>query len=461
MKLFNTPITSLGPVHFIGIGGIGMVGLVEILARLGCVVQGSDLSAGYAERLRDELGVVVHEGHAAKNVGDAKLVVVSTAIKKDNPELLEAEKRGIKIIHRADLLAEIMQHYQTIVVAGTHGKTSTTAMIFTALREAGANVGVIDGGILNDIGAPVVLPPKAGDWLVVEADESDASFLKLPVQIAVVTNIEPEHMDTYDGQEAKLVAAFGQFMGKAEIAVVCGDDANALAAASMADIETVTYGMGEGAVEEFDVATDMYIPQGRGMAFDAIVRGGRLDDVVVAMPGAHFVNNALAVLAVGSILRFDLNKITEGLARFKGVGRRFSCIGRLFGDANGPEVIDDYGHHPTEIKATLSAAKHVYGKGKVVAVIEPHRYTRVRDLMDEFATCAAVADTVLVLPIYAASEAPIAGISSDVLAEKMGAETVTEEGLAAKLTSLNLGPNDGVIVLGAGKSSKLAKGLGK
>jgi UDP-N-acetylmuramate--alanine ligase len=424
-----------------------MVGLAEVLRHWGVEVQGSDLDPDYARRLE---GVKVFDGHDAANIDGAKLVVVSSAIGEANPELAAAKAAGIPVMHRAELLAEVMDQYQSIAVSGTHGKTSTVAMAYAALKAAGLKVGVIAGGILNDLGGPVAMPPRAGDWLVVEADESDASFLKLPAKVAVVTNIEPEHMDAY-GSEAKLVEAFVEFMDKAEAAVVCGDDPNAMLASARTGADVVTYGL----EDVNDVYASMYAPQGRGMAFDAVIRGGTLEDVVVSMPGAHYVRNALAVLALASVLKLDVAFAAEGLAQYKGVGRRFSVVGKL---AGGAEVVDDYAHHPTEIAATLEAAKTLY-KGRVVAVIEPHRTSRVRDLMADFSTCARVADAVLVLPLFAAGEAPLEGVDAKALAEKMGARTVEEGELADVLDGLDLGDGDAVVVMGAGRSSKVAKAL--
>jgi UDP-N-acetylmuramate--alanine ligase len=461
MKIFGTDVQGL-VIHFVGVGGIGMSGLAEVLTGQGAKVSGSDGGAkGDFERL-EKAGVKVFRSHAAGNVPEGAVVVVSTAIPQDNPELVQARAMGLKLVHRAEVLAEIMTNYQTVAVSGTHGKTSTTALIYTALKAGGANVGVINGGVLNALGTNAVLPRKTGDWLVVEADESDASFLKLKPTVAVITNIEPEHMDTYKTEE-KLVQAFVDFADSAEAAVICTDDPNGLIVSARTSSDVFSYGMEEGS----DAYTDSYSPtkagvNGMGMAFDASIRGGVLEDVVVALPGAHYVLNSLAALAVASIAQVDMAKAADGLAEFRGVGRRFSKVGEW----HGADIIDDYGHHPTEIAATLDAAKQVYG-GKVVAVIQPHRYTRLRDLMGEFATCAKVADVAVLMPVYSAGEAPIDGVSHIALGERMEEAGLPEEihvvqdehGLQKVLHHLHVGKGDVVVCLGAGTITDYAQHL--
>lgn len=468
MKIFGNNPTQTGTVHFIGIGGIGMSGLAEMLARNGFKVQGSDQGHGYTEEHLKQAGATLFVGHAAEQLGDARLVVVSTAIKETNPELAAAKAQGIKVVHRADVLAEIMKNYQTVAVAGTHGKTTTTALVYSALKAGGVPVGIINGGVLNDVGSNIVAPPKAGDWLVVEADESDASFLKLNPTVAVITNIEAEHMDTY-GTEEKLLQAFVDFATSAQEAIICAEEPNGFIVQSRAEPqsggEVISYGIDVNSERGFDVYATMFTPQGRAMAFDAVLRGGVLDDVVVNTTGQHNVSNALAALSVAQLLKADMNAAADGLASFAGVGRRFSSVGHLNGDQNGAEIIDDYGHHPTEIATTLAAAKGA-AKGKVITVIQPHRFTRLRDTLEAFAACAKVADGVILLPVYAAGESPIDGVNSDVLAEKM-AETETtilgvvpdEKALRDLLTKEKLGKNDMVMCFGAGSISAMAKQL--
>lgn len=463
MNIFDKHAKEL-VIHFIGVGGIGMSGLAEVLASVGAKVSGSDGgSKGDFERL-EKAGVKVFRNHAAGNVPDGAVVAVSTAIPATNAELVEARAKGLKIVHRADVLAEIMQHYQTVAVSGTHGKTSTTALIYTALKAGGLKVGVINGGILNALGTNAVLPARLGEWLVVEADESDASFLKLKPTVAVITNIEPEHMDTY-GTEAKLLEAFVKFADSAEVAVICTDDPNGLIVSAQTSADLFTYGMEEGA--DAYAATYSATKQGvngMGMAFDATVRGGVLEDVVVALPGAHYVLNSLAALAVASVAKADMVAAAEGLAEFRGVGRRFTKVGEW----HGADIIDDYGHHPTEIAATLDAAKHVY-QGKVVAVIQPHRYTRLRDLMSEFATSAKVADVAVLMPVYSAGEQPIEGVSHEELGRLMEEAGLPEEihvvqdeiGLQKVLHHIQVGKGDVVVCLGAGTITDYAKHLGQ
>lgn len=443
--------------HFIGVGGVGMCGLAEILAQQGAVVSGSDSgSKGDFERLA-RAGVKVFRSHDAANVPAGAVVVKSTAIKPTNPELAIALERGQKVCHRADILAGIVGNYKGIAVSGTHGKTSTTALIYTALKAADVDVGIINGGVVNAFGGNALLPQHQDGWLVVEADESDASFLKLKPAIAVITNIEPEHMDTY-GTEEKLVDAFVQFANNAEVAVICADDPNSAIVEARAENDVFTYGLQEGA----DSYALSYTPQGMGMAFDASLRGGLLEDVVVSMPGVHFVQNSLAALSVAQVVRADVAKAAEGLSHYQGVGRRFSKLGQF----HGADVIDDYGHHPTEIATTLEAAKQVY-TGQVIAVLQPHRFTRLRDLMDEFATCAKVADACVIMPVYAAGEDPIEGITHTALVAKMKEAGLPEEVFAAEdetglikvLHHLDLKPGDAIMCMGAGSITDVAHHL--
>lgn len=459
MTLLGKPVKGQ-VLHFVGVGGIGMSGLAEVLAKQGAVVSGSDSgSKGDFTRL-EAAGVTVFRAHAAEHVPHGAMVVISTAIKPENPELSAAHAQGLKVLHRAEMLAAIMQNYQCVAVSGTHGKTSTTALIYAALKAANIPCGIINGGVLNDLGTNAVLPPKLGDWLVVEADESDASFLKLPCKIAVITNIEPEHMETY-GTEEKLVEAFIQFADNAEMALVCTDDPNGQIVAMRTQTEVLTYGQEDGA----DSVVQSYAPQGEGMAFDATVRGGLLEDIEVALPGTHYVLNSLAALTVAQMVSADVVKATEGLKTFGGVGRRFTKVGTF----HGADVIDDYGHHPTEIATTIDAAKQRYGAkgGRVIAVIEPHRYTRLRDLMNEFAGCAKVADAAIIMPVYSAGESAIEGITHTELATCMEATglpaevyaVADEDGLHEALHDLAPKAGDCVLCLGAGTITTFAKHL--
>lgn len=460
MDLFNTPVAD-HVFHFIGVGGIGMSGLAEILAKAGAVVSGSDIGSKTDFGRLELAGVTVFRQHNANNVPASAIVVISTAIRDDNPELMAARNRRQRIVHRSDILDEIMRNYKTVAVSGTHGKTSTTALVYTALKAGGVSVGVINGGILEDIGTNAILPPHLHDWLIVEADESDASFLKFSPDICIITNIEPEHMDTY-GSEDKLVTAFEQFANRSALAVVCGDDPNTAIVAARAETDIVTYGFGNDDEATYDsVASDARVKDGK-MVFDAVVRGGVLDNVTVSLPGMHYVLNSLAALTIAQIAGADVMAAADGLAHFKGVGRRFSRVGTF----HGADVIDDYGHHPTEIATTLDAARRVY-TGKVVAVIQPHRFTRLRDLMDEFANCAKVADIAIVLPVYAAGEPPIDQVDHRVLARNIDAVGMPEDvfavadeaGLFEILHDLELKKGDVIVCLGAGDITTMAAHL--
>ncbi len=461
MKIFGKSANELGNIHFIGAGGIGMSGLMEGLHSAGFNVSGSDAAADdntNVTRLRD-LGIDVMNGHDVSHVDGAAIVVVSTAITPNNVELIAAEGAGRDVIHRADMLAEIMQNFNTIAVTGTHGKTSTTALIYTALKAAGIDVGMVNGGVLTALKTNVILPEKPEGWLVVEADESDASFIKFKPDIGVITNIEAEHMDTF-GSEEKLLSGFKTFLDNIkDIAVLCADDERVALLEAFAACDVVTYGF-----DEFSDARTVGtpVPQGRGMAFDAILRGGHLPDVVVNAVGVHNVQNALSALAIAQILNADVNKAAAGLAEYAGVGRRFTLVGHF----HGAEVIDDYGHHPTEIAATLEAAKKVYAEGKVVAIVQPHRYTRLRDLMDDFATSVKVADAVVVLPVYAAGEPEIEGVNHLTLAEKMRAAlpekpvlVAENEFVLAELLEPYAEDGNGLLFMGAGTSGRMARGL--
>ncbi len=452
MKILGATAVSGTIFHFIGMGGIGMSALAGVLNTKGFNIQGSDLSYNKnMKRLKKE-GVKTFTKQCAQNIPDKGVVVVSTAIQKDNVELIEAEKKGLTIAHRADILAQIMANYKTIAVAGTHGKTSTTALIYTVLQSAGLDVGIINGGILNDLGTNAKL--GTSEWLVVEADESDNSFSKLTPTLSVITNLEPEHMETF-GTEQALFAAYRSFMKNTKedgALVLCADDPQLeyLSAGCAADV--VTYGLEDNA----DVYAKMYCASKAGMAFDAVLRGGILEDCTVAMPGTHFVQNALAALAVAQLLALDLNLAAKGLEAFAGVGRRFTKVGTF----DGADIIDDYAHHPTEISATLEAAKQRYA-GKVIAVIQPHRYSRLKDLMDEFAASVKVADDVVLMPVYAAGEQPIEGVSHKSLADKIEADVSFAEDAddLADYLDGKVKKGDAVLCMGAGSITAMAQNL--
>lgn len=454
---------DIGPVHFVGIGGIGMSGIAEVLCNLGYRVQGSDMAeSANVQRLRAK-GITVAVGHLAENLGEARVLVVSSAIKRDNPELVEARRRALPVVRRAEMLAELMRFKQAIAIGGTHGKTTTTSMVAALLEAGGVDPTVINGGIINAYGTNARI--GEGDWMVVEADESDGTFVKLPADIAVVTNIDPEHLDHYGTFDAAR-AAFRQFVENVPFygcAVMCLDHPEVQALVGrIEDRQIVTYGANPQAdVRYFDVQTK----DGKSQ-FSAIIRDratGReetLEDLVLPMPGLHNVANATAAIAVADHLEIPADAIRKGLANFSGVKRRFTHVG----NANGIDIIDDYAHHPTEISAVLGAARAA-AKGKVVAVMQPHRYTRLQSLFDDFCACLNDADTVIVTPVYEAGEAPIEGFDRDTLVSGIRArghrDVFALEGpdALAKLVSEVAEPGDYVICLGAGSITNWAAAL--
>lgn len=404
---------DIGTIHFVGIGGIGMSGIAEVLHNLGYTVQGSDIAdSANVKRLRD-MGIDVHVGHRAENLGDAQVVVVSTAVKPDNPEVVDARERLIPVVRRAEMLGELMRLKWSIAVGGTHGKTTTTSLVSAVLDGAGLDPTVINGGIINAWGTNARL--GTGDWLVAEADESDGTFLKLPATIAVVTNIDPEHLDHYGDYET-LKKAFDSFVENIPFygfAVLCIDHPEVQnMIPRLSDRRVVTYGFSPQA----DVRGVNMTPGMDGVAFDAVIRNrktGETRDIVdlhLPMYGRHNVQNALAAVAIASEMNLDDGAIARSLAKFTGVKRRFTKTGSV----DGVTIIDDYGHHPVEISAVLAAARDAT-KGQVIAVVQPHRYTRLRDLFEDFCTCFNNADAVIVAEVYAAGEAPIDGVNRDAL----------------------------------------------
>jgi UDP-N-acetylmuramate--alanine ligase len=402
---------DIGPIHFVGIGGIGMSGIAEVMHNLGYKVQGSDVADGANVRRLRAQGIPVHVGHREENLGEAQVIVISSAIKAGNPEVDAARARLLPVVRRAEMLAELMRLKWCIAVAGTHGKTTTTSMVASLLEAAGFDPTVINGGIINAYGTNTRL--GAGDWMVVEADESDGTFVKLPATIAVVTNIDPEHLDFYGDFDA-VKRAFQAFIENVPFygfAALCIDHPEVQAMINrVPDRKVVTYGFSPQA----DVrAINVRFAQG-GAFFDVqftdratgqrrVVRELRLP-----MPGQHNVQNSLAVAAIARDMGLDDEVLKKGLANFSGVKRRFTRTG----EANGVTVIDDYGHHPVEIAAVLAAARGAYS-GRVISVVQPHRYTRLKHLFNEFCTCFNDADIVIVADVYAAGEAPIEGADRD------------------------------------------------
>jgi len=461
MKMTRT----IGRVHFIGIGGIGMSGIAEVLHSLGYAVQGSDQADSANVQRLSAKGIKCFVGHKAENIGDAEVVVVSTAIKKSNPELIAARERLLPVVRRAEMLAELMRFKQAIAIGGTHGKTTTTSLVATLLEAGQLDPTVINGGIINAYGTNARI--GRGDWMVVEADESDGTFLKLPADIAVVTNIDPEHLDHY-GSFDKVRDAFRQFVENVPFygfGVMCTDHPEVQALVSrIEDRRVITYGENAQA----DVRFENHRMDGAVSVFDVVIRnrksGGHeaIRDLRMPMAGRHNVSNATAAIAVARELEISAEDIRKGLAAFGGVKRRFTPTGSW----NGVQVFDDYGHHPVEIKAVLRAARDST-KGRVIAIAQPHRFTRLHDLFDEFSACFNDADTVMVAPVYPAGEDPIEGVTSDALVSRIRAgghrdARFVENAQAIAPTVRALAqPGDFVVFLGAGNITQWAYALPK
>ncbi|HEY1721858.1 MAG TPA: UDP-N-acetylmuramate--L-alanine ligase [Magnetospirillaceae bacterium] len=456
---------SIGPIHFVGIGGIGMSGIAEVLRNLGYQVQGSDVSENANVKRLRSLGVTVHIGHKTENLGSAGVVVVSSAIKTDNPEVAAARARLVPVVRRAEMLAELMRLKSAIAIAGTHGKTTTTSMVAAMLDAAGVDPTVINGGIINAYGTNARM--GTGDWIVVEADESDGTFVKLPATVAVVTNIDPEHMEFW-GSFDKLRDGFRSFVENIPFygfAALCVDHPEVQALIPrVPDRKIVTYGFNPQA----DVrATEVEIGP-EGARYDIVISdrmGGparAITGVKLPMYGRHNVQNSLAAVAVGHQLGFDPAVMKQALQDFKGVKRRFTPTGT----AAGITVIDDYGHHPVEIAAVLRAARSA-STGQVIAVVQPHRYTRLANLFEEFCTCFNDADAVIVADVYAASEAPIPGIDRDALVEGLRAHghrrvmPLPDPSALPKLVLETAHAGDFVVCLGAGNITAWANALPK
>ncbi len=454
---------GIGTIHFVGIGGIGMSGIAEVLHNLGYTVQGSDIADSANVRRLRESGIAVMVGHDAANLGPAQVVVTSTAVKPDNPEVVAARSRLIPVVRRAEMLAELMRLRWAIAVGGTHGKTTTTSLIATVLEAAHLDPTVINGGIINAYGTNTRLGD--GDWMVVEADESDGSFLRLPAVIAVVTNMDPEHLDHWGSAEA-MTAGYDQFVGNIPFygfAVLCIDHpAVQQMIPRLSDRRIITYGFSPQA----DVRAERLVSDKMGATFEVMVtdrarnRNRKMGPFRLPMLGQHNVSNALAAIAIGVEMELDDATLRSAFAGFKGVKRRFTKTG----EAGGITVIDDYGHHPVEIMAVLKAARQA-GARDVVAVVQPHRYSRLRSLFAEFCTCMNDAGTVIVADVYAAGEAPLPGASRDALVDGLranGHRSVVPlpgpEHLAEMIHAIAK-PGDMVICLGAGNITAWAAAL--
>ncbi|MGC2082932.1 MAG: UDP-N-acetylmuramate--L-alanine ligase [Bradyrhizobium sp.] len=454
---------EIGPIHFVGIGGIGMSGIAEVLCNLGYTVQGSDAADNAnVARLREK-GVTVSIGHTAENIAGADVVVVSTAIKRDNPELMAARAQRIPVVRRAEMLAELMRLKSCVAIGGTHGKTTTTSMVAALLDAGGLDPTVINGGIINAYGTNARL--GAGDWMVVEADESDGTFLKLPTDVAIVTNVDPEHLDHFKTFEA-VQDAFRAFVENVPFygfAVMCTDHPVVQSIVGrIEDRRIITYGTNPQA----DARLVDLTPMGGGSRFSVVFRDRKsgatheISDIMLPMPGRHNASNATAAIAVARELGLSDDAIRKAIAGFGGVKRRFTRTGEW----NGITVIDDYGHHPVEIAAVLKAAREST-TGKIIAVVQPHRYTRLQSLFEEFCTCFNDADAVVVAEVYAAGEAPIEGIDRDhfVLGLRThGHREVVPLPKPADLAGIIKGlakPGDLVVCLGAGNITQWAYAL--
>ncbi|MGE5325955.1 MAG: UDP-N-acetylmuramate--L-alanine ligase [Deltaproteobacteria bacterium] len=446
-------------IHFVGIGGIGMSGIAEVLLNLGFSVSGSDLKATSVTERLARLGARTFEGHAAPNVYGAQVVVVSSAVARDNPEVAEALRLQIPVIPRAEMLAELMRLKSCVAVAGAHGKTTTTSMIAVMLSQAGLDPTAVIGGRLDVFGSSARL--GKGEWMVVEADESDKSFLHLLPTIAVVTNIDREHLDHYSDM-GEILSAFASFMNKVPfygVVIACYDSPWGDAIRSLVPFLTrriVSYGIETGADY---TATKIELTH-EGSAFDAERKGKPLGRFTVRVPGRHNIQNALAAIAVGLELDLEPAQIRDGLQHFRGADRRF----QVKAEADGILLVDDYGHHPSEIRATLEAAR-LRATGRIWAIFQPHRYTRTKFLMDDFADCFKLAHRVYVMDIYAASEAPIAGITSQRLVERMNelglaqAHYAPSDQDAMKQVLEQAQPGDLILTIGAGSIGKTGETL--
>jgi len=450
---------ELGPIHFVGIGGIGMSGIAEVLMTLGYRVQGSDAKATKITDRLVKLGATVFEGQAAANIGEAAVVVISSAIKKGNPELEEARRRKLPVVRRAEMLAELMRLRSNIAVAGTHGKTTTTTMVATWPDKGGVDPTVINGGVIHAYGTKE--RAGAGEWMVVEADESDGSFNRLPATIAIVTNIDPEHMEHWHTFDA-LRKGFLDFVSNIPfygLAVCCTDHPEVQALVGrITDRRVVTFGFNAQA----DVRAQNLTYENGTAHFDIALQGedAVIEGCTLPMPGDHNVSNALAAVAVARYLGMKKDEIREALAGFAGVNRRFTKVAEV----NGVTIIDDYGHHPVEIAAVLKAARQAT-KGRIIAVHQPHRYTRLHNLFDDFCTAFNDADVVAITEVYAAGEDPIPGASRDALVAGLiahghrDARAITDDADLAHLVRSVAKPGDMVVCLGAGSISAWANTL--
>jgi UDP-N-acetylmuramate--alanine ligase len=442
-------------IHFVGIGGIGMSGIAEVLLNLGYAVSGSDLKESDTTRRLGALGGRIASGHAAANLADVDVVVISSAVRRDNPEVVEARRRKIPVIPRAEMLAELMRLKYGVAIAGTHGKTTTTSLAAHLLAHAGLDPTAVVGGKVNTFGSNAKL--GRGDYMVVEADESDGSFLRIPPTIAIVTNVDPEHLDHWKTPEG-LRRGFLDFVNRVPfygLAIVCHDHPGVQSLLPEVECRYVTYGESHQA----DYRADGIEVDGHSVRFDALRRTEPLGRFELQMVGRHNALNALAVVALGDEMGIPPDAIRAGLASFGGVQRRFT----VRGEAAGVTVVDDYGHHPAEVKATLLGAREAFGR-RVVCVFQPHRFTRTRDLMKEFATAFNDADVLLLTDIYAAGEDPVPGATAAALAEAIRAcghrdVTLVPRPELARAARARVRRGDIVLTLGAGDVTQVGPEL--
>jgi UDP-N-acetylmuramate--alanine ligase len=450
-------------IHFVGIGGSGMSGIAEVLCNLGYQVSGSDLAANAATRRLQDIGVCIALSHAAENVAGADAVVVSSAVRSDNPEVLAARSRRVPVVPRALMLAELMRLKQGVAIAGTHGKTTTTSLVASILAEGGLDPTFVIGGRLNAAGSNARL--GSGDFIVVEADESDASFLHLQPVIAVVTNIDADHMETYQHDFARLKQSFVQFLQNLPFygsAVLCADDPNVREIQPFVSKPVVTYGFAAEAM----VRAERIEHAGGAMNFVALREGAPELSVTLNLPGRHNVQNALAAIAVASELGVADAAILKALSEFRGVGRRFQRCGDIVLAGNGCfTLVDDYGHHPVEMAATLAAARGAFPGRRVVLAFQPHRYTRTRDLFEDFVKVLSTADALLLAEVYPAGEAPIVAADGRSLARAVRVagmvEPVFVEEIGGMAEAIRRVAADGdvVVLMGAGSIGGVAPAL--
>ncbi len=451
-------------VHFIGIGGIGMSALALLLNKVNISVQGSDLGESYVTDNLKNNGITVFKGHDEKNISsDISLIIKTSIIRDNNPEIIAAKNKNIKIITRAQLLAIIMQEKKSITIAGTHGKTSTTAIVASIVEEAKLDPIVINGGFINNYGSN--FKDGSGDYLIAESDESDGSFVDLPSFCGAVTNIEPEHLDFYGGDFEKQKSFFKQYIEQIQekngICALCIDspEVKKMIEALKSQKNIVTYSIDEGSGADI-IATNTDFTN-LGSKFSVKIDGNKINDIFLPAYGAHNVSNSLGAIAITNFLGIDADTIKNGLKNFSGVKRRFTKVGEF----NGCAIIDDYAHHPTEIAALISSARQFAGDKNVVLVLQPHKYSRVQDLFDEFCNCVKGADKVILCDIYSANQGQIAGISKESLFAGMqkivGDKAIlleSDNDLANTLKNI-INPGDLILCAGAGTITAMAKGL--